>query len=382
MLRAIRESSKTGFSPEEIIAKQKRREPHVNTALTLNKRTTLPRTRNDASFSQFGISYNARKAPTVDRNSNNNVRSWSDSDTRVALSNFPGMQPSHHPVFVTHQSRQPVAVNSRQRSDSNSSTSSIGLFKSYADVDSGSLREKVIQMKEELKNYERRKKEAEQQKLEAKKRIQGARTVFSERHIKLTEASEKLEKVQDKLDKAEHRLLDVRSRTSESILQQERLVKEQRGEEREIKNVQYEILEAKSARDLTLQRLMEVSHRISAKQQALERTESHIRKRQNHIKALEDIVSSIRVQIRNYEVIRAKKLAKSGDQINRVHLLENFIKQSEERRRIAESKILPLKMYMSQLQDAVQDMRERISKAKSQLKNYTQRLKYQRRYYN
>ena len=387
ILRAIRESARTGVTPEEIIAKHKHREPHVNTALTLNKRTTLPRTRNDSSVS-FGINYNVRKAPTVDRNSNI-VSSWSNGVTGPShypllhQSHHPSvvMRPSHHPVSVTQQSQQPVAVNARPRSDSSSSTSSACSYRTHSDVDSGSLREKVIQLKQELKHCNERQEEDQQKKLEANKRCQEAKRIFSERHKKLAAANEKLERVLDKLDKAEHRLLYLERRKSENIQEKEKLEKEQLGEEREIKNVQYEITEAKSAKELTLQRLREVSQRVSARQLALQRAEGRMRARSKRAKALEDVIGSFRMKIRNLHVNKAKKLAKSEDQTHRLHLLEHSIEYNEERSRVAEGRLLPLKIYTNQLQDAVEERRESLSKAQRQLASYTQRLRHYRRYY-
>ena len=372
ILRAIRESSRTGLTPEEIIAKQKHREQHVNTALNLNKRTTLPKAKND-TYLTFGINYNVPKAPTIDRNSKH-ARSWSDSD-RFAHGKINGT------LGFTPSSHYPVTSNRHSRSGSTSSTSSFSSFKSYANVESASLREKVVQMKEEIKNFERNKEEAEKHKVEARKRIQEARKLFYERQRKIIESNEKLEKVQEKLDKAERRLVDVRRQTNESLYQQERLKRETYGEEREIKNVQYEIVEARSSRELTQRRLKEIAHRLCTKQQALEQTENLLRKRQKQAKALEDMLSSFKMKIKNVQLMKAKKFGKTSAHTNRVQLLEQEIRQRKEQCRVAEDRYHHLAVYSNELQNALQETRKNISKTKLKLSNYKQRLRYHGRYY-
>ena len=337
MLKAIRQSSTKSKNSAEAVAKSKTQ--RLNNALTLKKESQeshsewLPNNMHSSYVSPvFGVYYPQRPG---EHDKNNN---WPQSS---AVSNITGIE----------------------------------ALEPHGEPGTGSIRDKVVALKEALREATERETSAKQAIPAAVKRFQEAKTRLSKLERKRFIAEDKIEKLEDKVHNQEGRL-EEKCRVMSENWQVNHKIEQQKSQDlRNMKNIEYEITELKAAREASMKRVHEASRRMVIVQSALQNTEDRYRELTARRRTLQDMLGMYHKRIKDVRSMSREKSAAAENKVLRKDLLEFHIADRNERFKRAERRLLPLKIYINQLHDALEDGRNELRHAQYLLANCKQRLR-------
>ena len=340
MLQSIRKASLKSKNPAEAAAKP--RTHRLNSALTLKKEPQ---------------EYHANWANDVH-------------------SNYGG------PVFTQGSRDDDKNNNWPQPSGVSNVTSVKALPETYGEPGVGSIKDKVVSLKEELRDANDRQLAAKEAKPLAVKRFQEAKMLLSKLERKRFIAEDKVAKLEEKIHYQEERL-ETKCRAVTENWQANHKIEQKKSEDvRNMRNIEYEITELKAAREASMKRLHEASRRMVIVQSALQ--DAQDRSRQLHAQkcTLQDMLEMYQKRIKDLRSLSREKHAHVENKLIRKNLMEDHIDDYNARFKSAERRLLPLKIYISQLHDSLDDARNETKHARYLLANFQQRRKgYKYTYY-
>ena len=317
MLKAIRESSMKGKNADEAAAKTKTRP--LNNALTLKKEAqgnhpNLPNNVHSSYMTPlYGVNY-PQRAVENDINSN-----WAQASSISNITNIGAALEQH------------------------------------GEPGMGSLKDKVVALKEALRVATERQAKAKEGIPAARKRFQEAKILLSKMERKRFIAEDKVEKLEEKIHHQEGRLQNKYRTMSENWHVNHQFKQKKSEELRNWKNIEYEITELKAAREASMERVREASRRLVIVQSAIQNADDRCRELNARSRTLQDMLEMYNKRIRD---LRSKSLEKSvvtKKKATRKDMLQDYISERKERFKRAERRLLPLKIYINQLHDSIED---------------------------
>lgn len=323
MLKAIRESSMKSNYPGEVVVKPKARN-RLNSALTLKKEPQ----------GSYGNWTNIANNPQTNRDK---ARSWPRSS---GISNVSGK-------------------------------SALG---AHGEPGMGTIRGKAVEMKNALREANERETAAKQARPEAIKRYQEAKMATTKLEHKRFSLEDKLEKVEEKIRRQEERLF-MKRRMAKETWQLNFRIEEKTSEDcRNVKNIEYEMTEVKAAIEAYMKRVNEMSGRVFVVQAALQDAQDRYRELSARKHTLEDMLEMYNKRMKDVANFSRQKTANIENKAMRKTLLEDHIADRIGRFQRAERRLLPLKIYIGQLHDSLEDTRKETRHARYLLANVKQRL--------
>lgn len=250
----------------------------------------------------------------------------------------------------------------------------------YAEPGSGSMKDKVKQLKEQIQGAFQQEKDAKEAKELAAQRFKKNKILAKELKWRIQDAEDKLQRLETKVENTRGRLHERSRIVQESIGNKKRAENVTKENIREKENITYEITEVNAARDSALKRLREVSRRLAVKQGAVQNAEDHFNAMNARSKMLSDMKEMYKLRINNIHSKSSQVAMKNEKQVHRIHIVEDSIAECTERFRRAEKMMLPLKIYINQLQDAVMEEKSNTRRLSYELAAYQQRLRAARHY--
>lgn len=323
ILKAIRESSMKSNDPEEAVVIPKARN-RLNSALTLKK---------EPQGDHVNWTNNANNLQT----NRDKARSW-------------------------------------PRSSGVSNVSGKSALETRAEPGMGSIPDKVVAMKDALREANERQAAAKQARPEAIKRYQEAKMAIAKLDRKRFSLEDKVEKVEEKIRRQEERLLVKRRMANENWQFNFRIEEKTSEDCRNVKNIEHEMTEVKAATEAYMKRVNEMSGRVFVVQSALQDAQDRYRELSARKHALEDMLEMYNKRMKDVVSFSREKTANIENKAMRKSLLEDHIADRIDRFKRAERRLLPLKIYIGQLHDSLEDTRKEIRHARYLLANVKQRL--------
>lgn len=355
MLKAIREGQATAKLP---------RKPKINPSLVTQKKSLSES--NDygkVHYPVHGIDYMTRRDSSLSRSRTSSTGS-SDSGN-VFRSRSQSSSDQYEPLV------SPRAVKEFERLHSEMT---------YAEPGSGSMKDKVKQLKEQIQDAIEQEKDAKEGKELAAQRYKKSKILAKELKWRMQDVEDKLQRVETKLENTRGRLHERSRIVQESLGNKKRAENVTKETIREKENIEYEITEVNAARDSALSRLREVSRRLAIKQAAVQNAQDHFNAMSARSKMLSDMKEMYKLRINNIHSRSSQLSMKNEKQVHRIHILEDSIADCTERFKRAEKMILPLKIYINQLQDALTEEKSNTRRLSYELAAYQQRLRAARHY--
>lgn len=245
----------------------------------------------------------------------------------------------------------------------------------YVEPGSGSMRDKVIELKKELRQVEEQEKFCRESRIQANER-------YKQNKIKANELKIKIQDGEDRLQKLEFKIQQARGK----LYERQRIVEESLGNKRRAENVtmqvvrdkqmfEHETTKANAVRDTALTRLREMSRRLTIKQAAIQNAYDHASAMNARAKMLTDMKEMYRLRLNNIRAKSANSSSKNQKYAYRIERLQESITSYTERFKQAEKMLLPLKMYANQLEDAIQKEKGNTTRLSYELAAYQQRLR-------
>ena len=147
---------------------------------------------------------------------------------------------------------------------------------------------------------------------------------------------------------------------------------------RNIRNIEYELTEVKAAREASVKRVHDATRRAVLVQSALQKAEDRRRDVVSRMRSLQEMLERYHKRIKE---LRSKSRGKSTqveEKFLRMNLMEDYIIDRKDRFARAERKLLPLKIYINQLHNSLEQVRNEKRNAEYILANVQQRLKGQK----
>lgn len=239
----------------------------------------------------------------------------------------------------------------------------------------GSIREKVVSLKEALHSATEREAKAKEAIPPAVKRFKEAKILLAKLERKRFIAEDKVTKLEDRVQNQQRRL-DSKYRSLNESWQVNHKIERQKSDDlRNIRNIEYELTEVKAAREASMQRVREASHRAVVIQSALQNAEDRKRELYSRKRTLQDMLEMYRKRMKDLGSTCQEKGATVENKFLQINLMEDYIADSNERFGRAERRLLPLKIYINQLHDAIDQARNETRHASYLLANCQQRLK-------
>lgn len=351
MLRAIREGQPTSKIPKQY---------KVNPSLLVKNKKKRSQSDNDygkVHFPVHGIDYMTRKEST----SHSRSSSLSSDSTGNARNGSRSQSFTDHEPLISPDTVQQFE--------------SLHHEMTYTEPGSGSMRDKVIELKQELRK-------AEEQEMMNKQSRMNANERYKKNKIKAHELKMKIQDGEDMLQRLEIKVQTTRGR----LYERQRIVEESLGNKHRAENVtkqtvrekgiyEYEISEANAARDSALTRLRELSRRLTIKQTSIQNAQDHTHAMNARAKMLQDMRQTYHQRLRNIQAKSANRSIKNQKYAHRIELLHESIAAYTERFKRAEKMLLPLKMYVNQLEDAIGKEKSSTTRLSYELAAYQQRLR-------
>lgn len=341
MLKAIRQASVKSKNPAEAAVKSKNQ--RLNNALTLKKDPQEDHAKwaNSSSSTYptpvYGINYPRRSSSSSDTNNN-----WPASSGVINVTSLGSLE---------HASTEPGV---------------------------GSIRDKVIALKEALRQATERQTVAKQGIPPAVKRFQEAKKLLAKLERKRFIAEDKVVKLEERIRYQEGRL-DSKYRAMSENWQVNHKIAQQKNEDvRNIRNIEYELTEVKAAKEASMKRVQEAARRAVVVQSALQNAEDRRRELSSRRRTLQDMLEMYHRRIKELRNKSREKSAHVEDKFLRMNLMEDYIADSNDRFRRAERRLLPLKIYINQLHDSLEQTRNETRHAGYLLANFQQRRKGQK----
>lgn len=339
MLKAIREASLKTKNPAEAV--QKTKTHRLNSALSLKKEPQghHPNWTNNVHSSYvspvYGINYPQR---STDHDKNNN---WPQSS---GISNI----------------------------------TTIAALEAHGEPGVGSIRDKVVTLKEALRQATERQATAKQAIPAAVKRFQEAKMLLSKLERKRLVAEDKVAKFEEKIHHQEGRLENKCRAMSENWQVNHKIEQKKSEDLRNLRNIEYEMTEMKAAREASLKRVHEATRKVVIVQSALQNAEDRYRELNARRRTLQDMLEMYQKRMKDLRILSREKAAIVEKKSLRKNLLEDHIADSNDRFKRAERRLLPLKIYINQLHESIEDAWKETNHARILLTNYKQRLKGQK----
>ena len=340
MLKAIRQASIKSKNPSEGVGKAKNK--RLNNALTLKKEPEENQAKwmngSQSSYPPpvYGVSYSQRSSISDDNN-NWPASSGVCNATSLGALDYPRAEPGV-----------------------------------------GSIREKVVALKEALREATERHVKAKEGVPPAVQRFKEAKTLIAKLERKRFIAEDKVEKLEERIQYQQGRL-DSNYRSLNENWQVNHKIERQKSEDlRNIRNIEYELTEVKAAREASLLRVHQASRRAVVIQSALQNAEDRKRELYSRKRTLQDMLEMYHKRIKDLRSTCREKGADVESKFLRMNLMEDYIADSNERFGRAERRLLPLKIYINQLHDAIDQARNETRHAGYLLANCQQRLKGQK----
>lgn len=348
MLRAIRKGQPTAKIPKQ---------PKVNPSLSVKKRSQSDVDYGKVHYPIHGIDYMSRKEST----GHSRTSSVSSDSTGVIRNGSRTQSFTDHELLIS-----PTAVNQFER---------LHHEMTYVEPGSGSMRDRVKELKQELRQAE------EQEKFYRESRIQ-ANERYKQNKIKANELKMKIQDGEDRLQKLEFKIQQSRGR----LYEKQRTVEESLGNTRRAENVtnevvrdkqmyEHKIAKANAVRDRALTGLRELSRRLTIKQAAIQNAQDHATTMNARAKMLTDMKEMYRLRLHNIRAKSSNSSSKNQKYAYRIERLQESIAAYRERFKQAEKMLLPLKMYANQLEDAIRKERGNATRLSYDLAAYKQRLR-------
>ena len=337
MLKAIREGSMNSKNPTEVTAKAKNK--RFNSALTLKKEPEenhaewMNGHQSNYPSSGYGISYLQKRTSFESKN------------------NFPASS------GVSNAARVGTSDNTR------------------VEPGVGSIREKVVSLKEAVRSATEREAKAREGIPPAVKRFKEAKILLAKLERKRFIAEDKVAKLEDRIQDQQRRL-DSKYRSLNENWQVNHKIERQKSDDlRNIRNIEYELTEVKAAREASMLRAREASRRAVVIQSALQNAEDRKRELYSRKRTLQDMLEMYRKRMKDLKNTYQEKGATVENKFLQMNLMEDYIADSNERFGRAERRLLPLKIYINQLHDSIDQARNETRHASYLLANCQQRLK-------
>lgn len=343
MLKAIREASIKSKKPADAAVKSKSQR-RVNKALTLEKEPQESHSRweRNNSYSTYptpvyGVTYPRRNSSSSDINSNWPASSGTSNVTSLGSLEVPTSEPGM-----------------------------------------GSIRDKVIVLKEALREATERQRKAKEDVPAANQRFRDAKTQLAKLERKRFIAEDKVMKLEERIQYQEGRLHSKHRATSENWQMNHKIEQKKSEDLRNIRNIEYELTEVKAAREASVKRVHDATRRAVLVQSALQKAEDRRRDVVSRMRSLQEMLERYHKRIKE---LRSKSRGKSTqveEKFLRMNLMEDYITDRKDRFARAERKLLPLKIYINQLHNSLEQVRNEKRNAEYILANVQQRLKGQK----
>lgn len=333
MLKAIRKASLKSKNPAEAAAKP--RTHRLNSALTLKKEPQ------------------------------DNHANWANN----VHSSYGG------PVYTQGSSDLDKNNNWPQSSGISNISSVKALPETHGEPGVGSIKDKVVSLKEALREANDRQSAAKEAIPPAVKRFQEAKMLLSKLERKRFIAEDKVTKLEEKIRYQEGRF-ESKCRAMTENWQVNHKIEQKKSEDvRNMKNIEYEITEMKAAREASMKRVHEASRRMVIVQSTLQNAQDRSRELNAQRRTLQDMLEMYQKRTKDLRSLSREKNAHVENKSLRKSLLEDHIADYNARFKTAERRLLPLKIYISQLHDSLEDARNETQHARYLLANFQQRLK-------
>lgn len=343
MLKAIREASIKSKNPAEAAATSKNRQ-RVNKALTLEKDPQESRSRwlRNNSYSTYpipvyGVSYPRRSSSSSDIQSNWPASSGISNVTSLGSLEVPNSEPGM-----------------------------------------GSIRGKVVALKKALHEATERQSKAKEGIPVANKRFQDAKKLLAKLERKRFIAEDKVVKLEERIRYQEGRLNSKYRAMSENWQVNHKIEQKKSEDLRNIKNIEYELTEVKAAREASVKRVHDATRRAVLVQSAHQKADDRRRELVTRKRSLQEMLEMYHKRIRELKNKTREKSALVEEKFLRMNLIEDYIADRKDRFARAERRLLPLKIYINQLHDSLEQVRNEKRHAEYILANVQQRLKGQK----
>lgn len=242
----------------------------------------------------------------------------------------------------------------------------------------GSIRDKVISLKAALREATERQTKAKEGVPPAIKRFQEAKKLLAKLERKRLIAEDKVAKLEQRIRYQEGRL-DSKFRAMSENWQVNHKIEQKKSEDlRNIRNIEYELTEVKAAKEVSVRRVQEAARRAVVVQSALQNVQDRTRELNSRKRTLRDMLEMYHKRIRDVKNKSREKASNVEDKFLRMNLMEDYIADSNDRFRRAERRLLPLKIYINQLHDSIEQTRNETRHSDYLLANCQQRLKGQK----
>lgn len=239
----------------------------------------------------------------------------------------------------------------------------------------GSIRDKVIALKDALRQATERQAVAKQGIPLAVKRFKEAKTLLAKLERKRFIAEDKVVKLEERIRYQEGRL-DSKYRAMNENWHENHKIEQKKSEDlRNIRNIEYELTEVKAAKEASMRRVQEAARRAVVTQSALQNAEDRRRELVSRRRTLQEMLEMYHKRIRELKNKSREKSAHIEDKFLKMNLMEDYIAESNDRFKRAERRLLPLKIYINQLHDSLEQARNETRHAGYLLANCQQRLK-------
>lgn len=322
MLKAIRQGQPTAKVPKQ---------PKVNPSLAVKKRSHSDYDYGKVHYPVHGIDYMTRREESHSRSSS--VSSGDNTIRDGSRSSF-----DHEPLVSPNTIQQFERLHHEM---------------TYTEPGSGSMRDKVIELKKELHKAEEDEKVFKESRILANQRYKKDKMQASELKTKIQNGEDKLQRLEIKLQQARGKLYERQRLVEESLGNKRRAENVTRQTVREKEMFEYEITEANAARDSALTRLRDLARQLTLKQAAIHNAQDHAHAMNARAKMLTDMKEMYRLRINNIHSKSTDLNIKNEKFAQRIYQLQESIASYTERFKRAEKMLLPLKMYANQLEDAI-----------------------------
>lgn len=267
---------------------------------------------------------------------------------------------------------------------SNDSSTKFG-FQRRRDLGFLSLKDKAASLRESLRKTTEHQQQVNAAIPEAKRRFVQAMENIGNLKRKIAIGEERLEKLERQLKPREARILERHTSLSENRSIKERIEREKTDDVRDAQNIKHEMREMYVVRESTLGHLRDVTTKVDQLQTAVQTADKRQVAASRRVRLLEDALDAYKRRIRDLQSRSSNKVTKVEHQHHKLNDLEDAIAECYQRYLMAEKRILPLKICVNQLQDALQKERQQTRQTEYLLANYQQRLKghrYRNYHYN
>ena len=286
------------------------------------------------------------------------------------------------PVYASYPRRSSSSSDIQSNWPASSGISNVtslgSLEVSTSEPGMGSIRDKVVALKEALREATERQSKAKEGIPAANKRFQDAKKLLAKLERKRFIAEDKVVKLEERIRYQEGRLNSKYRAMSENWQVNHKIEQKKSEDLRNIRNIEYELTEVKAAREASVKRVHDATRRAVLVQSSLQKADDRKRELVTRKRSLQEMLEMYHKRIRELKSKAREKSAQVESKFLRMNLIEDYIADRKDRFARAERRLLPLKIYINQLHDSLDQVRNETRHAEYILANFQQRLKGQK----